>query len=46
MRKLLSKSELILLKDCGHLITTDKPEETAAALTDFLTRHPFYESRL
>lgn len=46
LKKFLQKSELVLFDDCGHLITTDQPEETATALMDFLARHPYCESRL
>ncbi|CAF3992849.1 unnamed protein product [Rotaria sordida] len=45
LAKLLSKSELIIFDNCGHLITIDKPEETADAIINFLERNPYYESR-
>ncbi|CAF0981765.1 unnamed protein product [Adineta steineri] len=33
---LIPKSEVILFDDCGHLITNDKPKETAKSIVQFL----------
>jgi pimeloyl-ACP methyl ester carboxylesterase len=38
---LLSDSELHMFDDCGHLITSDKPKDTADTIIDFLKRHPY-----
>ncbi len=37
-QKLIPNSKLVVLKDCGHLPMLEKPEETAQAMIEFLTR--------
>lgn len=41
MYQMIPKSELCILPDCGHHVSSDRPAMFVAALLQFLAKHPF-----
>lgn len=43
---LIENCQLILFDDCGHLITNDKPKETAQSILKFWNNHHSFRIKL